>query len=332
VKPALERLFHRRLLVIAGKGGVGKTTIACALGLAGARLGKRTLIAEVDGAGRAAFLLGTQPGPIGEAREARSSLSVMSVEGSVALAEYLQIILPVKRVLQAVFSSRIYQYFVAAAPGLKELMTIGKIWYEAERVEESSGRPLWDLVIVDAPATGHSLQYLRMPQAAHEAFGGGLVGRESQRLLDLLRDPKRTAINLVTTAEEMPVNETADMYRQIAVELRMPLGVLFVNRTHRTSFESALFKRLEQGAARLRDTQQRAFAEEALQRAREESGWTNINATYLQRLAAEIDMPSVEVPFLFSEEFGVQQVQMIATEMESEGATVVRRSRSHGRA
>src|SRR5262249_47271693 len=113
-----------------------------------------------------AYLLGVEPAAVGEAREARPSLSVMSVEGSAALAEYLAIIVPVKRVLQAVFASRIYQYFVAAAPGLKELMTIGKIWYEAERIEEASGKRRWDLVVVDAPATGHSLQYLAMPRVA----------------------------------------------------------------------------------------------------------------------------------------------------------------------
>src|SRR5438552_3205971 len=116
MKLSRETLFQRRLVVVAGKGGVGKTTIACALGLMAAKLGKRTLLAEVDGAGRAAFLLGIEPPPLGEAKAVRPHLSVMSVDGSVALAEYLQIIVPIKRVLQAVFSSRVYQYFVAAAP------------------------------------------------------------------------------------------------------------------------------------------------------------------------------------------------------------------------
>ncbi len=332
MKVARDSLFERRLLVVAGKGGVGKTTIACALGLVAAQLGKRTLIAEVDGAGRAADLLGATAGEIGKARPVRDSLSVMSVDGSVALAEYLELIVPVKRVLQAVLSSRVYQYFVAAAPGLKELMTIGKIWYEAERIDETSGERSWDIVIMDAPATGHSMQYLGMPHAAHEVFRSGLVGRDSQRLVDLLTDPQRTAINLVTTAEEMPVNETLEMYQRIREELHMPLGWLFVNRTHHVPFADADLERLEQRLATLHDARARAVAQEVLNRAREEAGWTAINRMYLERLAREVEMPSVDIPFSFAEEFGAEQVRAIARTIEGAVAATARRGKKHGRA
>lgn len=332
MKSARDTLFQRRLLVVAGKGGVGKTTIACALGLIAAHLGKRTLLAEVDGAGRAAYLLGIEPAPVGATREARPSLSVMSVEGSAALAEYLEIIVPVKRVLQAVLASRIYQYFVAAAPGLKELMTIGKIWYEAERTDDVTGRRRWDLVIFDAPATGHSLQYLAMPRVAHETFDVGLVGRESQRLVDLLTDPRRTAINLVATAEEMPVNETIEMYQRIREDLRMPLGVLFANRTHHADFTAKDLQSLEGHLPRLADARDGAILKEAVNRGREELGWSAINHTYLQRLHREIDMPLVEVPFMFAEEFRLDQVRTIAAQIAPELTPAIRRGQTHGRA
>jgi anion-transporting ArsA/GET3 family ATPase len=312
VNPAIGGLLERRLLVVAGKGGVGKTTIACALGVIAAQHGKRVLLAEVDGAGRAARLLGAEPAPVGQAREVRPGLAVMAVDGLAALAEYLQIIVPVKRVLQAVFSSRIYQYFVAAAPGLKELMTIGKIWYEAERVDDASGRHLWDIVILDAPATGHSLQYLRMPHAALDAFKGGLVGRESRRLVQLLTDPRRTAINLVTTAEEMPVNETLEMYTQVREQLCMPFGCLFVNRVHTRSFAAGDLQRLEERLAALRDRRARTLVAEVLQRAREETGWTAINRFYIERLGGAVAAPLLQVPFVFTEEFGGEQVRAIA--------------------
>lgn len=323
-------LFDRRLLVVVGKGGVGKTTVACILGLLAAQRGKRVLIAEVDGAGRAARLLGLEPAPTGEARQVRGGLWVMSVEGSVALAEYLQIIFPVKRVLQAVLGSRIYQYFVAAAPGLKELMTIGKIWFEAERVDESNGERIWDLVVLDAPATGHSLQYLGMPQAAHEVFRAGLVGRESQKLVDLLTDPERTAVNLVTTAEEMPVKETSEMYARLLGELRMPLGYLFVNRVHRTELSATDVDQLTRASKRLRSLRQQRLVQETLARAREEIGWSEINAIYLGRLASEIDLPILELPYVFSEEFGQEDVNSLARQIGPMIPGMTKRGARHG--
>lgn len=329
MKPGRESLLDRRLLVVVGKGGVGKTTVACTLALVASKLGKRTLLAEVDGAGRAAALLGTTPAASGQAKAVRPSLSVMSVEGATALQEYLEIIVPVKRLLKAVFESRIYRYFVAAAPGLKELMTIGKIWYEAERVDDETGERCWDLVILDAPATGHSLQYLGMPRAANEVFRAGLVGRESQRLIDLLSDPSRTAVNLVTTAEEMPVNETLEMYQKLRDELQMPLGAVFVNRIHKTSLEAKDIEALDACVGSNENPKEVALLEEIRDRASEELGWATINRSYLERLAREVKLPLVEIPFLFAEEFGVAECQEIAAIVED--AVVASKGRQRGR-
>jgi anion-transporting ArsA/GET3 family ATPase len=308
----IDRLLERRLLIVAGKGGVGKTTVACLLGLEAARRGKRVLLCEVDGASRAAALLGAKSQPLGEAAEARPGLFLMAVEGKAALAEYLALIVRVRRFLQTVLNSRVYQYFVAAAPGLKELMTVGKIWYEAERTDDASGERLWDLVIMDAPATGHSLQYLRMPAAALEAFTAGLVHREAKRLVELLTDPKRTAVNLVTTAEEMPVNETVEMFRQLRHELKMPTGMLFVNRVHEESFSEAEVDRVGRAAENLATPKERKMLGEVAARAREESSWTRLNARYLARLAEEITMPRVELPYVFAEEFGSNEMRELS--------------------
>ena len=322
----LDDLFTRRLLVVVGKGGVGKTTVSCALGLEAARRGRSVLLCEVDGVARAPQLLGAEPGPLGQAVATQAGVSVMAVEGRAALAEYLGMIIPVKRLLQSVFKSQLYQYFVAAAPGLKELMTIGKIWYEAERVDARSGARLWDHVILDAPATGHGLQYLRMPAAARDTFEVGLVHREAQRLVDLLTDPARTAVNLVSTAEEMPVNETVTMYRSLCEDLQMPAGLLFVNRVHDGGLLATDVDRLRAAAQRSRDDKERRLLRAVAARAHEELGWTALNARYKARLADEVGLPMIELPFLFSEEFGVAELRALAERLAAPAARSARRT------
>ena len=113
-------------------------------------------------------------------------------------------------------------------------MTVGKLWYEAETrnpADAAGATGAHELVLVDGPATGHSLQYLRMPQAALEAFPSGLVHREAERVVGLLRDSEATGVVVVTTAEEMPTNETFDMVRGLG-ELQMHTALLVVNQVH----------------------------------------------------------------------------------------------------
>jgi anion-transporting ArsA/GET3 family ATPase len=237
----------------------------------------------------------------------------MTVEGRAALEEYLGLVIPVKRLLSSVFASKIYQYFVAAAPGLKELMSVGKIWYEATRTE--NGQAAWDAIVVDAPATGHGLQVLRMPEAARQTFGAGLVQREATKIMDLLRDPQTTAVHLVTLAEEMPVAETLEMHAELR-ELGLPLGAAIVNRLHRRRFARETLARLE--AARGRPVDERALLGAVAACAAEESGWAAINAGHLARLRSALaDLQLVELPFLFVEEFDRAEVELLSAQLEA---------------
>jgi anion-transporting ArsA/GET3 family ATPase len=305
-------LLDRRLHFVVGKGGVGKTTVAGALALLLARRGLRTLAVEVDSTGRLPTVLGAT-GPAATPQAMTPNLYVLSIDGRAALEEYLGLIIPVKRLLHTIFSSRIYQYFVAAAPGLKELMTVGKIWYEATR--RDGARPTWDAIVVDAPATGHSLQYLRMPQAARDSFGAGLVQREATKIVDLLQDPATTAVHLVTLAEEMPVTETLETCAQLHDPLRMPLGWVVVNRLHRRRFAPDVLAALT-AAAGARAARRPVLACVA-ERAAEETGWSTINEANLQRVRAGIgDVPIVELPFLFVEEFGAGELAVLSETLE----------------
>ena len=314
----MDALFSRRVHFVVGKGGVGKTTVSVALALTAVRQGRRTLLIEMEPGGRLGSFLGLSQ-PLGYSA-VRSPAGVWSiaVDGRSSLEEYLGLIIPARRVLKAVLHSKIYQYFVAAAPGLKELMAVGKVWYEAER-RSDAGRPHWDVVIVDAPATGHSLQYLRMPRAARETFGPGLVSREAARIQTLLESPEATAIHLVATAEEMPVTETIEAHATLTNDLRLPLGILVVNRMHHGAGADRLVNQLRAGATGLAPDDARVVGEVA-RRAAEENAWAAINRAQLGRLRAAVPLPTIVLPMVFAREFGPRDVAALAGLIEAQWA------------
>ena len=169
-------------------------------------------------------------------------LFVMVLEGRHSLEEYLKLVIPARTVMRAVFSSRLYQFFVNAAPGLKELMLLGKIYYEAER--KLGGRDHWDLIVVDGPASGQALSLLKMPTAARQTFGDSVVGREAGNIIRALRDDGETAVVLVTTPEPLPISETletAGTLREIGIA---PAAIVF-NRSRSPNFSNPRCRQTE---------------------------------------------------------------------------------------
>ncbi len=228
----LKSLAAHRVLLVLGKGGVGKTTLSAALARAAAESGMRVLAMECDQRGPMAAALGLKPSF--EPADAAPNLATMVLEGRHSLEEYLRLVFPGRALLGAVFSSRLYQFFVQAAPGLRELMMLGKIYYECER--KPANRPHWDLIVVDAPASGQALSLLRMPAAARETFGGSVVGHEAGNIARMLRDRRECAIVQVTTAEPLAMSETLETYAALAA-IHMEPAVVVFNRTSAENFD-----------------------------------------------------------------------------------------------
>jgi len=187
-------------------------------------------------------------------------------------------------------------------------------------------------VIVDSPATGHALQYLKMPKAAYEAFTSGLVHREAKRVWDLLSDPQSTAVSVVTVAEELPVNETVLICGQIQRELRLPTGSLFVNRFHPPSLSAPDVERASRLARRGTSATTNALCEAVFKAATEEAGWSALNAHHREKLAMETGWPIVLLPFLFREEFGFADIERLASVIDEASPAKARSGRMGAKA
>jgi anion-transporting ArsA/GET3 family ATPase len=228
VPAVVDRLLAKRLLFVTGKGGVGKSTVAAALGLVAARRGLRTMIAEVAGQDRVARSLGRRA--VGfEEIEIAPGLFHISIDPQAALEEYLRFQIPARPMADLLASSRLFQYFTAATPGMKELLTMGKVWELSQLQRRTRGAAAYDLTIVDAPATGHGLAILRSPRTFAEVARVGPIAQQSRAVQRTIADPGQTGVVAVAHPEEMPVTETLYLREALLEDPKVPLAAVIVN-------------------------------------------------------------------------------------------------------
>ncbi len=215
-------LLDRRLLFVTGKGGVGKTAISAALATLAARQGKRTLVCEVDAKGDLSRFLECGPTAF-EPREVAPNLSAMTLTTEESLREYLKIHLRIPLVGRLGPLARSFDFVADAAPGVKEILTVGKVAYEVREQH-------YDLVVVDAAATGHVVAQLGAPEAIAELVRVGRIRDQVGWMQEILEDPARTGVVVVTTPEEMPVREAIDLVGRVRGDTRVPVAAVVANR------------------------------------------------------------------------------------------------------
>ena len=310
-------LLDPRVLLVTGKGGVGKSTIAAALALAASRTGRRTGLVEVEGRQTMARVFSSERWDF-EEREIRPDLFGMSVDPEASLSEYLEMFYGARRLSKFVVGSTAVEFATTAAPGIKDVLLIGKV-KEMERRRDASGRFHYDLVIVDAPPTGRIVNFLRAPEATTELVGVGPIRQQAQSVVDMLLDPDRTHVQLVTLLEEMPVEETIAGAAALE-ELGVAISPVIVNRVLPARLDPAAHQVLDDG---LDPSKVAAIASEAgvdLDRAAVDR-LLDRGQRHLARLAlqdrmrtalTDLDVPATELPFIASREFREAEVSQLA--------------------
>lgn len=224
----LTELLSKRLIFISGKGGVGKTTVCILLAKLAASQKKKTLLIEMNSSGRIAPLFGADPSdeeiPLGP------YISTINLTPKNCFEEYVLMQIRFKTIYEVFFNNKFVTNFINATPGLSEVLLLGKI-YDLERQKQSklSNKPLYDLIIVDMPATGHGLSAMEVPHVIESAVKVGPLHSNAQKMNQLFGNAEKTAFSLVTLAEEMPVTETKEYADALKAKTNVHFGPLFIN-------------------------------------------------------------------------------------------------------
>ncbi len=302
----LEQLFRRRALWVTGKGGVGKSSISAALALLSAQRGFRTLLIDVEARGDAASFLDAGP-PRYEAREAQPNLFHLALYPEDVLDEYLQIALRVPRIRRLGPIRKVFDFIATGAPGVKEVLISGKVGFE-ERAEEG-GRPRWDVIVVDAAPSGQVLSHLRGPRTIQEMVGVGMIRNQTAWVREILEDPEKTGVVVVSLPEEMPVTETTELLENIPKEVNTPVLAIVANRVVSGPRDGDALKALAQSREALGDA---ALAIDAAQLCAE---LAEEQSEHLEKLKT-LGPPTAEVPLIGWENHDLAATKQLAEALE----------------
>jgi anion-transporting ArsA/GET3 family ATPase len=300
-------ILDRRLVFVTGKGGVGKTSVAAAIAELAAQRGQRTLICEMDAKGALADAFDTLPLTF-EPRQLDTNLFAMAMNTEDSLREYLRLFVKVPLLGKIGPLARTFDFVADAAPGVKEILAVGKLCWEVRERH-------YDLVVVDAEATGHIVSQIGAPKVIRDLVQVGLVRDQTGWMLDLLQDPDTTGVVIVTTPEEMPVTETIHLVDRLEPETGVAPSLVIANRVLPVRFDDdarAVVDRLPHAGDLLVEAIGRG-AGAVVEAARITDARSRIGAHHLQRLRDELDgLPIVEVPELLTRATGRRVVALVA--------------------
>jgi anion-transporting ArsA/GET3 family ATPase len=309
-------IFERRLLFVVGKGGAGKTTVSASLALAAFRLGKRVLLVEVDENDAIGRIFNDRK--INETpEEIEPGFYAARVNPKKELEEYVHTHAGLTFIANRITNLKAFDYFAETTPGIREIMTLGRIWrWEGETGE--TGRPLYDIVIVDAPATGHAQGLLRQPQVLVEMFRIGPIAEQTRVLQALLQNAEKTGVILVTLPEELPANEAIEFAGYAKSTLKMDVPLTVINCVYPDRFDA---EELTLFVETLRETV--SDPEKRIFRIMMEPAWKiqkyrALQDKYIERIEREIAGCVIKAPFFFTNRIMMPEIEAIASRLSND--------------
>ena len=297
--------LDKRVIFVMGKGGVGKSTVATALGIRATLEGKRTIICEVSAAENTSRLFRQEEVGYREV-ELANDLWAISIDPDDSMREYVLLQLKVKAMRDLLFRSRMFTYLAEATPGLNELVTIGKVWELAQLDRKVRHGRKYDLVIVDAPATGHGITFLRTPRTFARIAKVGPMHSQANELDAMITDHSTTGALIVSLPEEMPVNETATLEKELVEDIGVEVERVLVNAVYPDRFEPSEIPAIESVAG----------SDRPLARAAGRAGLSEVRRAgaqreQIERLEGMVSSPISLLPFVFEPELTLASARML---------------------
>lgn len=320
--PPPKSLLERRLVIVTGKGGTGKTSVVGALAQAAARAGRRVLVAETGRDEAVSRLLAPGTPPVGYAgRELQPGLFALRVDPYEALAEYVGLQFGVRTMTDLVFRNRAFRQLMDASPGWRELITLGKIWHLSQE-RDAAGRPRYDLLVVDAPATGHGITFLDVPRVAAAAVRAGPLARHAGWVEDMICDPEATRLLPVALAEELPARETAELVERLREQVGVAVDRVVVNAIAHSPVPAEvpdLASRLDRlpGGLDLAGLPTPPVLAACVRHA---DSRATLNRHYVEEIARSTALPTIELPFLEEGVNGPGDLARLAADLVPEAA------------
>ncbi|MBI2890550.1 MAG: hypothetical protein HYY13_07160 [Nitrospirae bacterium] len=305
------RLFHKKLVIVSGKGGVGKSTLCAALAILARRKDRRPLILELTEFESIPTVFGS------DLEQAKGEFVADGIRSTgfdfeEAVTEYLTLHLKVRAVSQILHKNPVVKYFTRTAPGFKELVYTGKIWYMAQDMARRGDRHPFDFMILDAPSTGQCLEMLRVPGVVSDMVRVGPIMRETRAMEAFYKNPDESGILLITLLQEMPVNEVLQMSSDLTEKQGLPVDAVVINQivpVDEDILDEKARATCPEGAS------EEAWA--ALQQAVTDLKILHdAQETFRKRLAKEIKAPQVELPLILKSPLSLKDLDRLATTLE----------------